>query len=59
MGLLTPTTMHDEIMALYQGVYQLRRDPGEVQCSKDAAEEAHNEIFELLRVLLWLRQSSA
>ena len=59
MGLLTPLMMHDEIMALYQDVYQLKRDPGEVQCSKDAAEEAHNEILEVLRVLLWLRQSSA
>ena len=34
MGLLTPQTMYEEILALYQEVYQLRRDPGEVQGSK-------------------------
>ena len=45
MGLLTPEMMLEEILALYQEVYQLKRDPGEVQCSAGAAEEAHTEIL--------------
>ena len=48
MGLLTPQTMNEEILALYQEVYQLKRAPGEVQCSDNMAEETHIEILEAL-----------
>ena len=58
MGLLTPQTMHEEILALYKEVYQLKRDPGEVQCSEDAVEETYIEILETLRECLWCRQGS-
>ena len=59
MGLLTPETMLDEILVFYQEVYQLKRDPGEVQCSAGAAEEAHIEILDVLKVCLWHRQGSS
>ena len=49
MGLLTRQTTHEEILALYKDVYQLRRDPGEVQCSKDIVEKTQAEILEVLR----------
>ena len=55
MGLLNPQTTHEEILALYQEVYQLRRDPGEVQCSEDIAEETQAKILEVLRECLWHR----
>ena len=58
MVLLTPRMMLDEILVLYQEVYQLKRDPGEVQCSAGAAEEAHIEILEVLKACLWCRQGS-
>ena len=58
MGLLTPQTTHEEILVLYQEVYQLKRDPGEVQCSEDIAEETHAEILEVLRECLWHRQGT-
>ena len=56
MGLLTPKTMLEEILVLYQETYQLKRDPGEVQCSADVAEEAHAEILDILKACLWHRQ---
>ena len=59
MGLLTPEMTLEEILVLYQEVYQLKRDPGEVQCSADAAEEAHIEILEVLKACLWHRQGSS
>ena len=59
MGLLTPEMTLKEILVLYQEVYQLKRDPGEVQCSADAAEEAHIEILEVLKACLWHRQGSS
>ena len=49
MGMLTPQTTHKEILALYLEVYQLKRDPGEVQCSEDVVEETCAEIREVLR----------
>ena len=49
LGLLTPKTTLGEILVLYQEAYQLKRDPGEVQCSADAAEEAHAEILEVFK----------
>ena len=52
MGLLTPQTTHEEILVLYQEVYQFKRDPGEVQCSEDIVEETHAEILEVLRECL-------
>ena len=45
----------EEILLLYQEVYQLKMDPGEVQSSKDAAEEAYIEILEVLKARLWYR----
>ena len=39
MGLLIPQTMNEEILALYQEVYQPKRAPGEVQCLDNMAEE--------------------
>ena len=59
MGLLTPKTVLKEILVLYQEVYQLKRDRGEVQCSDDAAEGAHSEILEVLKACLWHRQGSS
>ena len=56
MGLLTPKMMLEEILVLYQETYQLRSDPGEVQCSTGVAEEAHAEILEVLKACLWHRQ---
>ena len=56
MGLLTPQTMLEEILALYQEVYQLRRDPGEVQRSDDTVEETWTEILGTLKECLWYRQ---
>ena len=58
MGLLTPETMLEGILVLYQEVYQLKRDPGGVQCSTGAAEEAHAETLEVLKACLWHRQGS-
>ena len=59
MGLLTPEMMLEEILVLYQEVYQLKRDHGGVQCSAGAAEEAHTEILEVLKECLWYRQGSS
>ena len=59
MGLLTPETTLRRILVLYQEVYQLKRDPGEVQCSAGAAEEVHAEILEVLKAHLWHRQGSS
>ena len=56
VGLLTPETMLEEILVSYQETYQLKRDPGEVQYSADAAEEAHAEILEVLKACPWHRQ---
>ena len=56
MGLLTPQTTYEEILALYKKVYQLKRDSGEVQCSEDIVEETCAEILEVLREYLWCRQ---
>ena len=56
MGLLTPEMMLKEILALYQEVYQLKSDPGGVQCSTCAAEEAYAEILEVLKACLWHRR---
>ena len=58
MGLLTPKTMLEEILVLYQEVFQLNWDPGGVQCSTGAAEEAHTEILEALKAHLQHRQGS-
>ena len=55
MGLLTPQTTHEEILALYQEVYQLKRGPGEVQCSESTAEETQIKILETLKEHLWHR----
>ena len=55
MGLLTPQTTHEEILTLYQEVYQLKRGPGEVQCSENIVEETHSEIQGTLRECLWHR----
>ena len=56
IGLLAPETMLEEILVLYPENYQLKRDPGEVQCSADVAEEACAEILEVLKACLWCRQ---
>ena len=42
MGLLIPQTTHEKILALYQEVSQLKREPGEVQCSEDIVEECQD-----------------
>ena len=55
MGLLTPGTMLKEILALYWEVFQLKRDPGEVQCSEDTVEETQIEILETLKEHLQCR----
>ena len=59
MGLLSPKMMLEDILVLYQEVYQFKRDPGEVQCSAGAAEEAHIEILEVLKACLQHRQGSS
>ena len=46
MGLLTPQTTKEEILALYQEVYRLKRAPGEAQCSNNMAEETGIESLE-------------
>ena len=53
MGLLTPETTLEEILALYQEVHWLRREPGEVQCTEDVVRKAHNKILEAIRACLW------
>ena len=58
MGLLTPQTMHEEILALYQEVFQLKRNPGEIQYSEKMAEETHIKILETLKEHLWCRWGS-
>ena len=57
MGLLTPQTMN-EILVLYQEVYQCRRAPGEVQCLDNTAEETHIEILEALQCRWPAREGS-
>ena len=52
MGLLTPQTTHKEILALYQEVCQLKRGPGEAQCSENMAEETCVETLETLKECL-------
>ena len=59
MGSLIPETMLKEILAFYQEVYQIKRDPGGVQCAKDVVGEAYNEILEVLKACLWCRQGSS
>ena len=59
MGLLAPKMTLEKILVLYQEVYQLKRDPGGVQCSSCAAEEAHAEILEVLKACLQCRQGSS
>ena len=55
MELLTPKSTWEVIMALYYQVYQLKRNLGEVPCSKDIAEETHLEILEMLKACLQCR----
>ena len=55
MGPLTSQTTHNEILALYQEVYQLKRDPGEVQCSENTVEETQIKILEILEECLQSR----
>ena len=55
MELLTQETTQEEVMALYHKVYQLKRSPREVPCSKDTAEETCIEILEMLKESLWHR----
>ena len=45
-------------MALYHKVYQLKRDPNKIPCSKDTAEETLIEILEMLKACLWCRWGS-
>ena len=52
MGLLTPEMMLEEILVLYQEVYRLRSDLGEVQYSAGVAEDTHIEILEVLKACL-------
>ena len=59
MEILTPETTQGEVTALYQEVYQLKRNPGEVLCSEDTMEETHIEILVMLREHLQCRQISA
>ena len=59
MGLLTPEKMLEEILVLYQEVYKLKSDPGGVQCSTGAAEEAHTEVQEVFKACLQHRQGSS
>ena len=55
MELLTQETTQEEIMALCHQVYQLKRNPGLVPCSEDAAEETCIEILEMLKEHLQCR----
>ena len=55
MEMLTLETTCEEIMALYQEVYQLKRNPGEVPCLEDMTEEIQIEILEMLKECLWHR----
>ena len=59
VGLLTTEMTLEEILVLYQEVYQLKREPGGVQCCSCAAEEAHAKIIEVLKACLWCRQGSS
>ena len=56
MGQLTPQATHEELPSF---VYQLKRDPGEVQCSENMMEQTHIEILETLKECLWHRWGSA
>ena len=55
MELLSQETTWEEIMALYHQVYQLKRNPREVPCSENTAEETSMEILEMLKGHLWYR----
>ena len=55
MEMLTSESTQEEIMALYHQVYQLKRDPCEISCSEDTAEETLIEILEMLKAHLWHR----
>ena len=55
--LLAKETTQEEVMALYHKVYQLKRSPREVPCSKDTVEEICIEIMEMLKEHLWCRWS--
>ena len=59
MEMLTPETTQDEVMALYQEVYQLKRNPGEVPCLEDTAKEIQIEISDMLRECLWCKWGPA
>ena len=59
MGLLTPEMTLDEIFALYQEVYQCRRELREVQYTKDMVGKAHNKMLEAIRACLWHRWGSS
>ena len=48
-----------EILALYQEVYQHRRELGEVKYTKDVVRKAHNEILEAIRACLQCRWDSS
>ena len=58
MGLLTPEMALEEILALYQEVYQLKREPAGVQCTEDMVGETHIEILEVIKACLQHRWSS-
>ena len=59
MGHLTLEMILEEILALYQEVHWLGREPGEVQFTEDIARKAHNEILEAIRTHLQCRWSSS
>ena len=58
MEMLTPETTQDKVIALYQEVYHLKRNPWEIFCSGDTAEETHLEILEALKECLQSRQGA-
>ena len=49
MEMLTLETTCEEVMALYQEVYLLKRNPGEVPCLEETTKEIQIEILEMLR----------
>ena len=57
--LVTYENTWEEIMGVYNEVYQLKRNPMVVPCSEETVEEISIEILETLKECLWHRQGSA
>ena len=56
MELINPNSQHQNIKALYYGVYLLHRLPGQSRCEKQTAELLHKESLDSIKECLRLQQ---